>query len=149
MGGGTLGADNEVRGAPIVCKQWRAPPTVLSISSFRRPGPKTKSVTIIINLVTILTILTILTSIHFKSSYISNFIIIISRIIFALSHSFYLSSLCKIEMQIWSDKILFFWLTLQLFITRHAHLQFPWHHLAKVWTRHYATTSKDTRRPQS
>ena len=37
MGGGTLSADNEVGGAPIVCRQWRAPPTFLSVSSFRRP----------------------------------------------------------------------------------------------------------------
>ena len=37
MGGGTLSVDNEVGGAPIVCKQWRALPTLLSVSSFRRP----------------------------------------------------------------------------------------------------------------
>ena len=37
MGGGTLGADNEVGGASIVCKQSRAPSTLLSVSSFRRP----------------------------------------------------------------------------------------------------------------
>ena len=39
MGGGMLSVDNEVRGAPIVCKQWRAPPTLLSVSIFRRPWP--------------------------------------------------------------------------------------------------------------
>ena len=37
MGAGTLSVDNEVGGALIVCKQWRALPTLLSVSSFRRP----------------------------------------------------------------------------------------------------------------
>ena len=37
MGGGTLSANNEVGGAPIVCTQWRAPLTLLSVSSFCRP----------------------------------------------------------------------------------------------------------------
>ena len=38
MGGGTLSVDNEVGWAPIVCRQWRSPPTLLSIGSFRRPS---------------------------------------------------------------------------------------------------------------
>ena len=31
--------DNVVGGAPIVCKQWRAPPTLLSVSGFPAEMP--------------------------------------------------------------------------------------------------------------